>query len=116
MTMARRALILEESTRWDLSHLYTTDFFVAALFQQGQLGGVSGPSSVSKIARRLEAVGFDPEEDFIIMTGATNGLSFLLFVLGTLTDTLKVLVFDARESRYIEQTLDLSNYHLQENE
>lgn len=110
----QRALILEESARWDLTSLYETNFFVAALFQQGQLGAVSGKNSVKKIADRLEAIGYDSEEDSIIMTGNTNSLAFMMFVLGTFTDRIKVLVFDARSSKYIGQELDLSIYHHQE--
>jgi len=50
---------------------------------------------------------YNPEQDFICMTGNSLILSFMLVTVAQITDSMKLLMFDSRSSSYRERSFKL---------
>lgn len=58
------------------------------------------PSVVSLFISQLENLDFDPEKDYVCLTGSQLVTAMFLAVLSARYEELKLLIFDSRNSSY----------------
>ena len=63
-------------------------------------------TAIAVISDKLSEQGFNPQQDYIALTGPTLLVAYLLTAAREDYDPLKVLVFDAKHSQYIEAKVE----------
>jgi len=100
-----RVFLAEPNPRYDIS---TAESFgtVQYLLPNGCNPFDMAGTSFQLIAA-LESIKFNPKQDYICMTGNTLTIAMLLSIVSNLNDVVRLLVFDARRSAYIEKVFSL---------
>lgn len=99
-------VLLPEMTSHDLSSAQTYgDLEVATDERLSPLN----PETISQILNaKFESMNFDPDQDFVCMSGNVVVLSVMVAVCANRYGIVPMLIFDARNSRYVTRILELS--------
>lgn len=62
---------------------------------------------IDELTHRLSADDFDPELDYVALTGPSIAVSLMMLVLGSLYPRIQVLIFDARYEEYRARTIEM---------
>lgn len=106
-----RVFILQEQSRYDVSAVkYYSDKFVYIVSRE-RIDPFDIYEFTELVNHRLIMEEFNPEKDFICLTGSPILLSMFLAVLVrkyAYVDQFKVLIYDARNSKYKLRMLNFS--------
>ena len=101
--MFGRVFLPEPNGRFDLS---TAEIFgVIEYLSERRLDPFNTDTTVDFFKSRLQEVNFDPEIDFICMTGNSLILALMLSVVVSSYYSVKLLMFDAKNSAYRERII-----------
>ncbi len=87
-----------ENGRYDYS--LAKSFGTVSVLCLDHLNPFNTDDCVSIISKSLDEVGFDPENDYLCMTGQTIILSITLAVISARHEKINVLLFDAATNMY----------------
>lgn len=98
-----KVVIAEPNNRYsfDASETYGDLVFLSNV----SLNPFDSANIIGIFSRRLDEIEFDPEEDFICLTGKTITVAILFAVVAVKYNKFKTLMFDARVSAYRERTI-----------
>jgi hypothetical protein len=105
-----RVFILQFSNRYDVST--AKDHGQIYYLTKERLDPFDPNETVRLIRRELSQKKFDPEEDMVALTGASNLVSLFLAVLARDYDEFKVLIFDSRTEQYVLRTIDIKDSYI----
>lgn len=106
-----RVFMVQDMPRFDTkaANRYGNPIF---LFNKSDaVNEISGQQAINAIGDALEKLDYDPEVDYIALTGRVAIVSYLAMVALQFTDkgVVKVLVFDARDGgSYRERVLEVA--------
>jgi len=100
-----RVILLQKSNKYDVSAAgaygeikYLIDEYLSPF---------DPDKTIQRIRDALDEVGFDPDQDAIVLTGASILVSMFLSVLTFDYGKVKTLLFDARTAKYKLVTIEL---------
>jgi len=64
-------------------------------------------TAIQELTNGLDAIGYDPEEDYFIMAGPTILLAFAFSILMAQHGTVRVLLYDSVRETYIPREVSL---------
>lgn len=99
--MKPKVFIVEKSTKYNVAA--AESFGTIVYLSDKALHPFDVDMNVKVIAEALELHRYDSEVDYICFTGNSILLGLLMGVVMCQTEEAKVLLFDARESRYKER-------------
>lgn len=101
-----RAFAVTKGTRLDLTDAERYGE-VTFLFDRFDVSPMDGEEFVDAVRDKLVRAGFDPDRDFFIVAGPVLPVTLAFGAVCSQWHTVKVLMFDARESRYAARRVDL---------
>lgn len=98
-----RVFVLQKQTKYDVSaaKYYTKSFVYIA--DNEKISPFDTYALIELIEHKLKVADFDPDVDFICLTGASVLLSLFLATIVrkySMSTTFKLLIYDARKSKY----------------
>jgi hypothetical protein len=98
-----RVFVLQEQKRYDISAVKYYSKEIVFVLQDEHVSPFDTYSFIDLVRRRLKVKEFDPENDFICLTGSSILLSLFMATLMQVnwhSKQFKVLIFDAKTSKY----------------
>ena len=105
-----RVFALQKQQRYDISAVKYYSKEIIYIIDDEHINPFDTHGFIELIRHKLIMNNFDPDIDFICLTGSSILLSFFLATLvryHRCTDQFKVLIFDATRSQYKLRLLDL---------
>ncbi len=112
--MIPKVFLVEPNDRFVLTSAET--FGEILYLTESRLDPFNLPVVIDSIYDGFIACEFNPKTDYVCMTGNTLVLAVMLAVAVSLYDNLRLLMFDARTSKYRERTMESPRLKGKENE
>lgn len=102
-----RAFVLQPSNKYDISMVEAYGEIVYLIDEY--LSPFDPDKTIQRMRDSLDRLKFNPNQDAIVLTGASILISIFLSVLTHDYKKVKTLLFDARTAKYKLVTIDLSS-------
>lgn len=99
-----RVFAVQAQAKYDVSK---AESFGKIVYLCHNLNPLETKDAVAKIAVRLEAMDFNPHQDYILMTGKLLECSFLLAIASKVNQAVRILVYEAKTGDYIPRVFSL---------
>lgn len=95
-----RVFLVEPNNRYDLR---AAESFGRLVYVVDKLNPYNTTDSAQQLLDGLKANNFNPQEDFLCLTGHTLPVAFLLSMASELYGSVRLLMFESRTSTYRER-------------
>jgi len=101
-----QVLFIADSTRFDITS--ARKFGVPVYLMASSASSPFNPEGFfEELDAEITRIGFDPEGDFIAMTGPAVHMALFVAFMVRRYDALNLLIFDARSSKYRKRRLSM---------
>ena len=110
MTSKARVFVLQKQKRYDISAVkYYSDEIIYVVNNDEHISPFDTDGFIELVTHRLIMANFNPEIDFICLTGSSILLALFMASIGSCYSyaNLKILMFDARTTNYKLRLLNL---------
>jgi len=102
--MLQRVILAEPAPKFDLSKAETYGELV--YLSRNKINPFNIDGLIGLLKHRLKEIGFDPNKDYVCLTGSNLAVPVLIGVLASEYETFKLLMFHAGSSEYVVRVFD----------